>query len=182
MMTTKFRMITAGFSAFAVLGVAALAQNVQPQASPYAEVLQRIHTTDVEITYHRPGVKERTIWGELVPFGKVWRAGANNNTTFECSTDVMIEGEKLPAGKYGLHIIPEKDSWVIAFNSVNNSWGSFRYDAGNDVLRVTVKPVEAPHQEWLQYGFEDTQGSSAVCYLHWEKLKAPFKIEVETGE
>ncbi len=161
-----------------VLSVGALAQNIRAQASPYAEVKQRIHTTDVEITYHRPGVKGRTIWGEVVPFGKVWRAGANNNTTFECTTEVTIEGQKLPAGKYGFHVIPEKEEWTIAFNSVNNAWGSFTYDASKDVLKVKIKPQSTEHHEWLQFGFDDLSEDSATCYLAWEKVKGAFKIQV----
>jgi hypothetical protein len=131
----------------------------------------------VEITYHRPAVKGRTLWGDLVPYGKVWRAGANNNTTFECSKDITIEGKSLSAGKYGFHVIPTEESWTLVFNKVNNAWGSFSYDEAEDALRVTVKPAAAEHREWLAYGFEELGETAATCYLHWGELKAPFTIE-----
>ncbi len=146
--------------------------------------------TEITVVYSRPGVKGRKIWGELVPYGLAegnkysdgkpfpWRAGANENTTIEVSKDVMIEGEKLPAGKYGIHMIPSEDDWIIIFSKVNDIWGSYKYNEANDALRVTVTPVEAPQCEWLTFGFENLAGNSATAYLHWEKLKVPFKIEI----
>lgn len=173
------------------LPVASKAQDDKPRASLKASVMQRIGVdTDITIEYSRPGVKGRTIWGELVPYGMApgnqyskdqpfpWRAGANENTTFAVSKDVMVEGQKLAAGKYGLHMIPSETDWTIIFSKNNSSWGSFSYNKDEDALRVTVKPVEAPNQEWLRYGFEDLSGTSVTAFLHWEKLKVPFKIEV----
>jgi len=161
------------------------------RASLNASVSQTIGAdTEITINYSRPGVKERKIWGDLVPYGLKpgnkysdnnpfpWRAGANENTTFEVSSDVLIEGEKLPAGKYGLYAIPSEGEWTIIFSKVNNIWGSFQYKEENDALRVTVETVEGPHEEWLVYGFEDLAGSGATVFLHWEKLKVPFKVEV----
>lgn len=163
--------------------------NVRPSLK--ASVSQTIGAdTEITINYSRPGVKGRKIWGDLVPYGLApgnkysddkpfpWRTGANENTTIEVSSDVVIEGEKLPAGKYGIHTIPSEGEWTIIFSKVNDIWGSFQYNEENDALRVKVGAVEAPHQEWLLFGFEDLAGTSATCFLHWEKLKVPFKIEV----
>ena len=150
--------------------------------------MQRVGLTDITIDYHRPGVKGRTIWGELVPYGLKegnqysnnkpfpWRAGANENTTFETSGNLLIEGKKLPSGKYGLHMIPGESEWVIIFNKVNDAWGSYSYDESQDALRVTVKSEEAPHKEWLSYEFDDLTTSSATVSLRWEKLRVPFKV------
>ncbi len=146
--------------------------------------------TDITITYSRPGVKGRPIWGALVPYGMApgnqysknqpfpWRAGANENTTIEISKGVLIEGKPLDAGKYGLHMIPSEKEWTIIFSKNNSAWGSFSYKQEEDALRVTVTPVAAPFQEWLTYGFEDLAGKSATAFLAWEKLKVPFKISL----
>lgn len=170
------------------------AQLKTPRVSPYSSVTQRIGLTDVTINYHRPAVKDREIWGKLVPYGFAspgpvgngkpfpWRAGANENTTISFTDDVMIEGKPLPAGSYGLHMIPAEGDWTIAFSRNSSSWGSFFYDENEDALRVAVKPQQAEHEEWLEYGFDDLTKNSAVAYLHWEKMKVPFKIEVNTDE
>lgn len=149
------------------------------RASLMASVMQRLGVdTDITIVYSRPGVKGRKIWGGLEPYGKVWRAGANENTTFEASKDILVNGQKLPAGKYGLHMIPGEKEWTIIFNKDNAAWGSFSYDQNKDALRISVTPKEAPAQEWLMYGFDDLAGTSATGYLWWEKLKVPFEIKV----
>lgn len=151
-------------------------------ASPAASVSQRIGLSDVKISYARPGVKGREIWNTpIVPYGgqpTPWRAGANENTTFEFENDVMIEGKALPKGKYGFHIIPTDSTWTLILNKDNAGWGSYRYKAENDALRVEVTPGEGPHQEWLLYGFDDLTATSAMCYLAWEKKKVSFKIEL----
>ena len=167
------------------------AQGDKIRKSLKASVTQRLGTdTDITIDFSRPGVKGRKIWGELVPFGLApgnkysndkpypWRAGANENTTIELNKDLLIEGQKLPAGKYGIHMIPSEKDWIIIFSKKNAEWGSFSYDEKEDALRVTVTPVKAPFQEWLTYGFDDLNGTSATAYLHWEELKIPFKIEL----
>jgi len=169
----------------------AFAQEDQVRPSLKASVLQRLGVdTDITIEYSRPGVKGRKIWGELVPFGLApgnsyskdqpfpWRAGANENTTIEFSKDVMVEGKKLPAGKYGIHMIPSEKDWVVIFSKNNSIWGSYAYNQEEDALRVTVTPVKAAHQEWLVFGFENLAGTSATAFLHWELLKVPFKIEL----
>jgi hypothetical protein len=169
----------------------ALTQGEKVRPSLKASVTQRLGVdTDITIDYSRPGVKGRVIWGKLVPYGLApgnsyskdkpfpWRAGANENTTITCSKDILIEGKKLPAGKYGIHMIPSEKNWIIAFSKKNDLDGSFLYNQEDDVFRITVTPVVAPHQEWLVYGFDDLAGTSATTYLHWEKLKVPFKIQI----
>lgn len=151
-----------------------------PLASPPAEVGQAIGLTDVTIRYHRPQVQEREIWGALVPYDQVWRAGANDNTTITFSHDVEIEGEPLPAGTYGLHMVPHEDRWEIAFSHNSTSWGSFSYDPEEDALRVEVEPrrTEEP-REALTYLFEDLAPDAATAVLAWERLEVPFRISVD---
>ena len=161
----------------------------QVQASPHAKVFQEVGLSDITIDYHRPAVKGREVWGKLVPYGMVnlgfgtakespWRAGANENTTISFSDDVKINGNSLLAGTYGLHMIPSEKDWVVIFNKKNDQWGSYTYNQDDDALRITVTPVKATHQEWLMYGFDDPAGPSATAYLHWEKVKVPFKIKL----
>jgi tetratricopeptide (TPR) repeat protein len=150
-----------------------------PRVSQRATVTQRIGLTDITITYHRPEVKGRKIWGDIVPYGKVWRAGANENTVINFSDDVSIEGHALPAGTYGLHTIPNADQWTIIFSKNSTSWGSFSYDEKEDALRVTVKPHEAEMTEDLAYTFDDVKPDSALATLRWEKLAVPFRVSVD---
>ncbi|MEP7171179.1 MAG: DUF2911 domain-containing protein, partial [Bacteroidota bacterium] len=158
-------------------------QNLEmPRASQRAMVMQRIGLTDITITYHSPQAKNRKVWGEVVPYNEVWRAGANENTTISFSTDVMVEGKPLSAGTYGLHTIPTENEWTIIFSKNSTSWGSFFYDKSEDALRINVKPVAADSQEWLSYYFADPQPKSAVATLRWEKLKVSFKIDVDVKE
>src|SRR3981081_2682787 len=137
---------------------------------------QRIGLTDITITYHRPAGGGREIWGKTVPYGKVWRAGANENTTISFSDDVSVEGKPLAAGTYGLHTIPDKDQWTIIFSKNSTSWGSFSYDEKEDALRVNVKPHAAESVELLTYGFDDVKPDSATATLRREKLAVPFRV------
>src|SRR5216117_2301460 len=150
-----------------------------PRLSQRGTVSQRIGLTDVTIVYHRPEVGGREIWGKTVPLGKVWRAGANENTTITLSDDVSIEGKPLVAGTYGLHTIPDKDQWTIIFSKNSTSWGSFSYDEKEDALRVTAKPQAADFREALTYTFEEVKPDSAAATLRWEKLAVPFHISVD---
>lgn len=154
---------------------------VLPEASPAASVTQTVGVTEMEIRYHRPAVRGRTIWGGLVPFGEVWRAGANENTTISFSTPVTVEGKPLPAGTYGLHVIPTADRWTIAFSTQSAAWGSFSYDPAEDAARVEVKPIAAPFTERLAYTFDDPGDDAVVVSLRWEKLAAPFTVKVDRG-
>ena len=148
--------------------------------SPKAIVKQTVGFTEVTIEYSRPGVKGRTIWGGLVPYNAVWRAGANEATKITFSTDVKINGKKLKAGSYGFFTIPTKDKWIIIFNKVANQWGAFEYNDAEDALRIEVTPEtdNGCWQEWLAYTITKTSDNTAVVRLQWEKLKVPFTIEV----
>jgi hypothetical protein len=151
-----------------------------PEPSPEASVQQRIGVTDMEIEYHRPAVNKRTVWGELVPYGEVWRAGANENTTFRFSSPVTVEGQKLAAGTYGVHMIPTEKEWTVIFSDVASAWGSFSYDPKEDAARFTVTPQEAPFQERLGYTFDDPTDKSVTAVMRWEKLAVPIRITVDT--
>jgi len=153
-----------------------------PESSQMAGVTQRIGLTDIAINYHSPLAKGRLIWGEVVPFGEVWRAGANENTTISFSTDVKIEGKPLPAGTYGLHMIPRKDKWTIIFSKNYESWGSYFYKEAEDALRVEVTPEAASMQEWLSFRFTDLKASSAKAQLNWEKIGVGFLIQVNVPD
>jgi hypothetical protein len=150
-----------------------------PRVSQRASVTQRIGLTDITIIYHRPAVGGREIWGKVVPYGKTWRAGANENTTITFTDDVTVEGKPLAAGTFGLHTIPDKDQWTIIFSKNATSWGSFSYDEKEDALRVTVKPHAAEASEQLTYTFEEVKPESAVATLRWERLAVPFQIGVD---
>lgn len=152
---------------------------VLPLISQGATIAQRIGLTTVTISYHEPLVGGREIWGKTVPFGKVWRAGANENTTISFSDDVSVEGKPLAAGTYGLHTIPDKDQWTIIFSKNSTSWGSFSYDEKEDALRVTTKPQASEFHEALAYTFDDIKPESAAATLRWEKLAVPFHISVD---
>jgi tetratricopeptide (TPR) repeat protein len=149
-----------------------------PRASQHAVTSQRIALTDITITYHRPLVNGRKVWGGIVPFGSVWRAGANENTMIEFSDPVTIEGQPLAKGVYGLHSIPTPESWTIIFSKNATSWGSFTYDQAEDALRITVKPQAGEMHEALAYDFDDVKNDSASVTLRWEKLAVPFHVAV----
>jgi hypothetical protein len=195
-------------SIFAVLLAAAMVADAQlrlPRPSQWASVTQTIGVTDITINYSRPAVKGRAIFGDvsdkdnyvkgeatlddqykrpkdmvIVPYGHVWRAGANEATQFIVTDDVMINGQKLPAGKYSLHAIPGKDEWTIIFNSDAGQWGSFDYDAAKDVLRVKTRPQWVTEsQELMGFEFEPTADDKTTAYLKWEKVRVPFVIQVD---
>ncbi len=190
MRITLFTLLTS-LLLFSILTSAQEKKPAKPRTSLKAGVSQTIGVdTDVKIVYCRPGVKGREIWGKLVPYGMApggkesnnkpypWRGGANENTTIEFSKNVLVEGKKIDAGKYGVHFIPGEKEWVIIFSKNNASWGSYSYDAKDDALRITVTPVKAPFQEWLAYGFDNPDNNSASAFLHWAELKVPFKVAV----
>ena len=206
-MNTLKRFYISFFAVLFVLSGAliASAQIRAPRPSQKASVMQTIGVTDVTITYSRPGVKGRTIWGDplpeqagtkgeatlddqnvrpkgapIVPWGHAWRTGANEATQFVVTDDVFINGQKLPAGSYSLHTIPTKDEFTIIFNSVANQWGSFGYDSAKDTLRVKVKPEWSEHsKEWLEYWIDPINDNSAQVNIRWEKVRVPFIVEVK---
>src|SRR5712692_3039134 len=150
-----------------------------PTLSQRAVSTQRIGLTDITINYCRPLVNGREIWGKAVPYGQVWRSGANENTTIAFTDDVSVEGHALPAGTYGLHTIPTADQWTIIFSKNATSWGSFSYDEKEDALRVNVKPQPAEMREALTYTFQEIKPDSAAATLQWEKVAVPFHISVD---
>ena len=179
-----------------------------PRPSQKASVMQTIGVTDLTITYSRPGVKGRRIWGDplpvqasvkgeatlddqnarpkdapIVPWGHVWRTGANEATQFVVTDDVLVNGQKLPAGSYSLHTIPNKNEWTIVFNGTANQWGSFNYDPAKDTLRVKVKPQWVnENQEWLSFEIPSVTPNSAQVNIRWEKVRVPFTVEVPNVE
>jgi Protein of unknown function (DUF2911) len=153
-----------------------------PRPSQHAVLTQRIGITDITINYHRPMVNKRKIWGGVVPYGQVWRAGANENTTIKFTDPVTIEGKPLAKGSYGLHMVPGENEWIVIFSKNSTSWGSFTYDQGEDALRVTVKPQTTDFHEALTYNFDDVNPDSSVVTLRWDKVAVPFKVGVNTHE
>lgn len=143
--------------------------------SPNAAVSQTIGLTVVEVTYGRPGVRDRVIFGELVPFDAVWRTGANESTVITFSDDVFFEGEHLEAGTYSLYTIPGTDEWTIIINE-KLSWGT-EYDEAEDVIRVTVEPREAVHMEQMMIYFENVAAEQGYLVIHWDDVKVPVRIE-----
>ena len=177
------KLFVLAFAAFVLGTGSTLAQGPPlslPDASPAASVSQTIGLTNVTISYHRPAVNKREIWGKLVPYEEVWRAGANMNTTIAFSSPVTIGGKTLPAGTYGLHMVPTKADWTIILSANFSNWGSFSYEVKDDVLRFRVSPRPAEFEERLDYRFENVSENSATAILHWEKLEVPFAIDVDT--
>ena len=198
-----FRFAIASLLLVASLAASASAQLRTPRPSQKASAMQTVGVTDITITYSRPGVKGRTIWGDppttaattaatlddsrtrvkdapIVPYGHIWRTGANEATQFVVSDDVLINGQPLKAGTYSLHTIPGKDEWTIIFNSDAGQWGSFTYDEKKDVLRVKAKPqMVADNQEWLAFLIDPVGENAARVNLRWEKVSVPFTVEVK---
>ncbi|MFZ0952012.1 MAG: DUF2911 domain-containing protein, partial [Candidatus Sulfotelmatobacter sp.] len=153
-----------------------------PLQSQHAVITQRLGLTDITINYHRPLVNSRPVWGKLVPYGQVWRAGANENTTVTFTDPVTIEGQPLDKGTYGLHMIPGENQWTIIFSKMSTAWGSFSYKQDEDALRVTVKPQAAELHDALTYDFDDLKPDSTVVTLRWEKVAVPFKVAVKVDD
>jgi tetratricopeptide (TPR) repeat protein len=150
-----------------------------PDVSQRASVSQRLGITDITVDYHRPLVAGRKIFGGLQPYGEVWRAGANYNTTVEFTDSVRVNGRVLPRGKYGLHMIPGASSFTVIFSRNATSWGSFTYDSTEDALRIPVSAVAIPLQEALTYEFDDPEPGSVVLTMKWERVAIPIKIDVD---
>jgi hypothetical protein len=159
-----------------------MAQAKYPRVSPLAKTTQTVGITDMTVTYSRPGVKGRVIWGELVPYDEVWRTGANEATTFEVSTEVTVAAVKIPAGKYSLFTIPSREEWTVVINKNPNTWGANNYKAEEDVVRFKVKPEPAEHQEWMIFTFDNLTKSSIDLVLRWEKVRISIPIAVNTDD
>lgn len=152
-------------------GITACAQNAKP--SPAVTATGKSGNANITINYGAPSVKGRKVWGELVPYGKVWRTGANDATTFEVDADVKIEGQTLAKGKYALFTIPEANEWTIIFNKNPKQWGAYSYKQEEDVLRVKVKPgASASFNEVLKY-----EVSGGKVNIHWENLAVSFSVK-----
>lgn len=164
------------------LGMKGQTQLTVPEPSQAASVSQRIGITDIRIDYHSPLVKGREVWGKMVPYNEVWRAGANENTTISFSHDVKIEGMPVPAGRYGLHMLPTEKEWTVILSKNADAWGSFFYNQSEDVARVKVVPNAGTMQDWLSYTFMEPKDQSVIVALRWERISVPFKIDVDVPE
>ena len=161
--------------------VAQKRSNDFPRASPNAMIGQTIGVTDVTLTYARPSVKGRTVFGDLEKFGKPWRVGANEATTITFAHKVSIEGKPIPAGTYALLAIPHNQTdWTVIINGVASMWGAYVYDSTKDVLRVNVKALPTEHHELLTFDFTDVTAKSATLSFAWAKTRVPIRIEVNT--
>lgn len=166
------------------------AQLTLPSGSQKASVSQTVGITKIYINYSRPSVNGREVWGKLVPYGmnnlgfgtakeSPWRAGANENTVIKFTNDVKVEGQLIPAGKYGLHIVVKEDGGAtVIFSKNHTAWGSFFYEPSEDALKVDIQTKAIPHVEQLTFDFVDVTANSATVVLNWEKKQFPFKIEV----
>ncbi len=153
-----------------------------PRASQHARVMQRIGITDITVNYHRPLANGRQIWGKLVPYGEVWRAGANENTTIVFGDPVTVEGQPLEKGTYGVHMIPGENEWTVIFSKNASAWGSFTYKQDEDALRVKVKPQACDTHDALAYDFDDVKPDSTVVTMRWDKVAVPFKVSVNVND
>ncbi len=160
--------------------VAGQAQNVTtPRVSQQSTISQRVGISDITIVYHSPAVKGRKVWGGIVPFGQVWRAGANENTLITFSDDVTVEGSALAAGTYGLYMTPNENSVDIIFSSATKNWGTIIPTTEETVVTVSVKPQTAPHQEWMSFDFPERGGNEVTAALKWGTWVIPFKIAAD---
>lgn len=173
--------VTALACVLASLATSAHAQLKLPRPSQKNVVSQTIGTTDLTVTYHRPGVKGRTIWGELVPYGQPWRTGANEATQFVTTTDIQVQGKSLPAGTYALLTLPGKDQWTVVFSKQKELWGASGYKPEEDALRVDVKPAAASHMEWMAITIDPITASTAELGIHWDKLRVAVPISVDVN-
>jgi hypothetical protein len=158
------------------------AELVLPRPSPNASVTQTVGTTNFSLTYSRPGVKGRAIWGALVPYGTPWRTGANEPTSFTTSDTVMVAGHKLPAGKYSVVTIPTPGEWTVIFSGQKDLQGTTNYDTKPDELRVTATPdTNQSNQEWLSFAFDDLTNNSCNLVLRWQRLRLVVPVTVDVN-
>lgn len=151
-----------------------------PAASPTSTLKQKVGFTEVEIVYARPSMRDRKIFGTFLPFGEVWRTGANTATKITFGTPVRFQGRELPAGLYALYSIPDAKEWTVIFNRVTGEWGAYSYKEENDALRVKVKPVTLTQVvETFTIDLNDIRAESATLNLSWEKTRVPVKFEFD---
>lgn len=167
-------------AAFLTIGQVATAQLKLPQASPEAYIRQTIGLTDITVRYHAPGVKGRKIFGSLVPYGQLWRAGANEATLITFSDELFLNNERVPAGTYSFYILPENDStWNVVLNRDTTLWGLEGYNELNDVAYLQVKPKKADFKETMQFSFSDISINKGYLNLNWENTQVSLHIETE---
>ncbi len=159
----------------------------QPMSSPRATVSQVVGITDVSVEYSRPGVKGRDVFAnpQIVPFdaAQPWRAGADENTIVTFEHDCTVQGEPIAAGSYGVHVFPKSSGpWTVALSSNTTAWGSYSYQASEDVLRVTAEPRKGPFQERLEYEFQDLERDGATLVLRWAETELPLRVGVATDD
>ena len=151
-----------------------------PQASPGVSVSHDIGISKVTLTYHRPAVKARNVWTDLVPPGKVWRLGANNATTLELSHAARINGNEIAAGKYALFAIPGEKEWIFILNKKHAQWGAYFHDPKEDALRFSAKPEKSDFHEWFDINLVPASDRALRAEISWERVRVPFTIEFET--
>ena len=179
---TAIRLVTVGTVALAQTALAQQTPPELPQASPAASVMQQVGLTKFTVTYSSPGVKGRTIWGEVVPYDELWRTGANLATQVEVTRDFTFGGVKVPAGTYALYTIPGKTNWTVILNKNPNAGGTRGYDQKNDVARVTVTPTQIPARERLAFLFANTTEDSSRLDLEWDTLRVSVPVTVDTEQ
>lgn len=186
-MNSKLLSLTCAIGSGLVFASGALAQPAAskiefPQPSPGCTIKQRVGLTDVEVTYSRPSAKGRVVFGDVVPFEKVWRTGANQATKVVFSTPVKLNGTDVAAGTYALMTIPGKDEWTVIINKGTEP-GPFKYDEKNDVVRFKAKPVKlAQALETFTIDFGDIKENNSLLNLSWDKTSVPIKVEVDFAE
>ena len=164
-----------GFIAGLLLLNTGMAQEL-PQPSPFCKVEQRVGLTDITIEYCRPSARGRVVFGDLVPYGEIWRTGANASTKIEFSTDVVFGGRKVPAGRYALYTIPGKTEWTIILHRNLSHWGVGAYDESEDLLRLEVKRKTVPMTETFSMNFGNFRDEMADLTLQWEKAAVTVTI------
>jgi hypothetical protein len=177
-MYTKIKVL---FLALLLTSFSSLAQQIQmPQASPSSKIIQKVGLTDVTVDFSRPSTKGRKIFGELVPFGQVWRTGANGATILTFSTEVSISGTKVPAGSYALYSIPGKSTWTMILSKNTKLWGAIGYEAKDDVLRFNATPAKTSRMyDSFEIGFSNLTDASADLSIKWEQTRVEFTIQTE---
>jgi len=153
-----------------------------PEASQDASITQRLGISDVTIKYNSPGTLGRKIFGGMIPYNAIWRAGANENTTIHFSHDALVEGKSIKAGTYGLYMIPGKEKFQILFSKFSKSWGTVLPTENEIVLKVSVTPEKIVFQEWLGYNFTERSANKLVAVLEWADVRVPFKIEFDIAK
>ncbi len=174
------------FSVLIILLIFAVTYKAQsdeflPRPSPSASVSQTIGYTAITINYCRPGVKGRKILGDIVPYNKIWRTGANESTTIHFTTDVVVEENKVPAGIYSLFTIPSENDWTVILNKSYKNWGTI-YNESEDLLRLKVKSSKGNFTERLQFSFSEITDSSVNVLLDWDDFQIRFKVEIDLTE